>query len=305
MSAREASQPWPLYPVIPEERTFGDARDMSLPQRARKAPYRPRYPLINSATPGSIPGTQSSQSPTDHTARIFVTLSSSPNTQGPPSPFNRPPTTPPTRPLPPPPEQCSTLKIPPVSRSACRGVNGHLSFQRPKPRYLSPPVLTDRPHFPPISQAFQFPTTPASAVPVHMELPPRVGLGIDSPQHMAPSITIEPTLEDAEKASPPNIAQRLESRLWKYNHSDNVLLRWFLEILSWLISALSMAAIIGMLLALHNKERPNWPFGLTLNAYISVLSRIAAAGFLVPTSEALGQLKWYVKLCRYMSIEIY
>lgn len=295
MSASQSSQPWAPYPAIPRAETpRSDGRSARV-RSHRAGLNRPRFPVITQATPGSIPGTQSSQSPMGQSARIFVTLSSSPNTQQPPSPFNRPPTNPPNRPLPPPPAFGPQLELPAASRPAIRGENGHLSFQSTNTRYLSPPVPADKQHFPPISQAFQCPPTPATALPRHMQLPNRVGLGIDGPEQPTPSITIEPIVEDVEKASSPNLAQRVESRLWKYNHSDNVLLRWCLEIVSWLISAMSMAAIVGMLLALHDKERPNnWVFGLTVNTYVAILSRLATAGLLVPTSEALGQLKWFV-----------
>jgi hypothetical protein len=89
-----------------------------------------------------------------------------------------------------------------------------------------------------------------------------------------------------------NFAQRFEKRIWKYNESRNVVKRWLLEIISWILSALCMAGIVGILIFLKDEKLPNWPFGLTLNAYISVLSKIAGAALLLPTSEALGQLKW-------------
>jgi hypothetical protein len=53
-----------------------------------------------------------------------------------------------------------------------------------------------------------------------------------------------------------------------------------------------MGAIIGILIYLKDERLPKWPLGLTLNAYISLLSKIASAALLFPTSEALGQLKW-------------
>ncbi|KAF2661784.1 hypothetical protein K491DRAFT_586681, partial [Lophiostoma macrostomum CBS 122681] len=91
----------------------------------------------------------------------------------------------------------------------------------------------------------------------------------------------------------PNVAQRIEEKLLEYSHSGNVAKRWLLEITSWTISALCMASIIAVLGVLSHKPVPNnWPMGLTLGAYISTLSRIASAALLLPTSEALGQLKW-------------
>jgi hypothetical protein len=56
-----------------------------------------------------------------------------------------------------------------------------------------------------------------------------------------------------------------------------------------------MGAIIAVLVVLKDKPSSKWPFdsiGLTLNAFVSVLSRIAGAALLLPVAEALGQLKW-------------
>lgn len=47
-----------------------------------------------------------------------------------------------------------------------------------------------------------------------------------------------------------------------------------------------------VLIVLNDKELPTLPFGITLNAFISVLVRVASAALLIPVTEALGQLKW-------------
>lgn len=53
-----------------------------------------------------------------------------------------------------------------------------------------------------------------------------------------------------------------------------------------------MTGIVIVLFIYRGKRIPSWPLGLTLNAYISVLSKVATAALLVPVSEALGQFKW-------------
>jgi hypothetical protein len=68
--------------------------------------------------------------------------------------------------------------------------------------------------------------------------------------------------------------------------------RWLLEIISWLISALCMGAMLVVLYILKDDTVPKLPRGLTLNAFIAVLSKISGAALILPTSEALGQLKW-------------
>ncbi|KAF2675658.1 hypothetical protein K458DRAFT_324127, partial [Lentithecium fluviatile CBS 122367] len=96
-----------------------------------------------------------------------------------------------------------------------------------------------------------------------------------------------------KKKSTPNLAQGIEQKLWNYSASGNILKRWLLETVSWLLSALCMGAIVVVLYLLRDRPVPkNWLMGLTLNTYIAILSRIASAALLLPASEALGQLKW-------------
>jgi hypothetical protein len=120
---------------------------------------------------------------------------------------------------------------------------------------------------------------------------PKLGLGIDhAPENMSSSPIRSPTAKGQERTS--NMAQRFEERIWRYNSSRNAVKRWILEIISWTISAICMGAVIGVLLILKDQRVPKWPLGLTLNAFIAVFSRISSAALLLPTSEALGQLKW-------------
>jgi hypothetical protein len=124
--------------------------------------------------------------------------------------------------------------------------------------------------------------------------PSKFGLGIlEGPRTSAQYWIPSPVSEKPGRS--PNIAQRIEEKIFRYNGSQNVLKRWLLELISWTISAVCMAAIIAVLIYLQNKPLPKWPLsriGLTLNAYIAILSKIAGAGLILPVSESLGQLKW-------------
>lgn len=121
------------------------------------------------------------------------------------------------------------------------------------------------------------------------------GLGIMNGPPNPPSIQISaPVTEDPE--SQPNLAERIEKRLYQYSISGNIVKRWLLELISWLFSAVCMAAVIAVLIYLKDDPLAKWSLaektGLTLNAYISVLSKMAGAALILPVSEALGQLKW-------------
>ena len=120
------------------------------------------------------------------------------------------------------------------------------------------------------------------------------GLGIMDGPAKLPSIQV-PSPVDEKPERLPNIAERIEQRLWWYSLNGNVIERWLLEIISWTISAVCMGAIVGVLLYLSNEPLSKWQLsriGLTLNAFISVLSNVATAALLLPVAEALGQLKW-------------
>jgi hypothetical protein len=77
---------------------------------------------------------------------------------------------------------------------------------------------------------------------------------------------------------------------------------WLTEIVSWCFSAISMAAILGVLSYYDGKEIPQWQLGITLNAFISVFSGFAKAALILPTTECLGQLKWYAPIRTQLSI---
>lgn len=86
-----------------------------------------------------------------------------------------------------------------------------------------------------------------------------------------------------------DFTQRLEKKLAEYNASNNVFKRWFFEITSWLVAAASLGAIVGIYIWL--KERPMSEVGELLTC-TNVLGKVASAALIVPTTEALGQLKW-------------
>jgi hypothetical protein len=68
---------------------------------------------------------------------------------------------------------------------------------------------------------------------------------------------------------------------------------WLIELLSWVLAAVCVACIAGMLAFYDRKPLPStFPLGLTLNAYISVLSAIAKLALAVPLEEALGAQKY-------------
>jgi hypothetical protein len=100
------------------------------------------------------------------------------------------------------------------------------------------------------------------------------------------------TFQPQEEKRTAHIAYKAPSS-WNQCLSSLVINWWLWELFSWGLSALCMCAIALVLALYDNQKIPShWPFGINLNAYISVLSAIAKYTLAVPVDEALGQLRW-------------
>ncbi|KAK1144074.1 hypothetical protein N8T08_005736 [Aspergillus melleus] len=67
---------------------------------------------------------------------------------------------------------------------------------------------------------------------------------------------------------------------------------WALEVVSSVVAVAALVAIIVVLYAYDGKPMPDWPYGITLNALVSLLSTVMKAAMAFPITEALSQLKW-------------
>ncbi|CAN9090268.1 unnamed protein product [Alternaria alternata] len=99
-------------------------------------------------------------------------------------------------------------------------------------------------------------------------------------------------LQDPSENAKPSLdfTQRIERKLAVYNASDNVFKRWLFETASWLVSALCMGAVVGIYISINGEEMTKSERLLTIS---NILGKMASAALIVPTSEALGQLKWH------------
>lgn len=67
---------------------------------------------------------------------------------------------------------------------------------------------------------------------------------------------------------------------------------WAFEIGSWIFSTILLMGI-ALTLALHdNQPLPNWPWGITINALVSLLSTFATSGLVVVLTSIIGQTRW-------------
>ena len=85
-----------------------------------------------------------------------------------------------------------------------------------------------------------------------------------------------------EKQKPPRASRSPKSiSFWKW------------EVIAAIRSLLFLSALIGILVKYTNNPIFNW-HGVTLNAYVSILSTASKTTLLYHTAEAIGQWKWII-----------
>lgn len=67
---------------------------------------------------------------------------------------------------------------------------------------------------------------------------------------------------------------------------------WLLEWLSWSIALVAICAIVGVLVVCDGMGVPDWPYGITLSALVSLLATIMTICLVEPISSGIGQSKW-------------
>jgi len=67
---------------------------------------------------------------------------------------------------------------------------------------------------------------------------------------------------------------------------------WLLELGALVIAALCLGCIIIVLFVYRNSPLPSWPWGITLNTLLSVLSQVSNLGLMTALIGAFGQQKW-------------
>lgn len=113
-------------------------------------------------------------------------------------------------------------------------------------------------------------------------------------RHRSASHTEQPsdqTAREEKRKGSWNVIETVEQKYWRLSTSKNAILRWSLEIFSWTISAMCMGTIILVLVLTEGKAQPSWD----IEACVSMVSRVATSALLLPTAEAIGELKWSAK----------
>ena len=67
---------------------------------------------------------------------------------------------------------------------------------------------------------------------------------------------------------------------------------WFFEASAMIFSAVCLLTVAVMLCVYDGKAQPKMPYGITLNAIVSILATSSKSGLLCAVAGAIGQLKW-------------
>ena len=67
---------------------------------------------------------------------------------------------------------------------------------------------------------------------------------------------------------------------------------WLLEIVCWLCAVGFTGGIVGILSQYDQKQTWEWPYSITINSSIALLSTLAKSSLMIPIASCLSQLKW-------------
>jgi hypothetical protein len=72
---------------------------------------------------------------------------------------------------------------------------------------------------------------------------------------------------------------------------------WGWEIAACLCSLTGFCGMVGLIVAFDGKSQPAWPYGVTLNSAVSLLSTVTKSLLLIPAAACISKSIWinYVK----------
>ncbi|KAH7383071.1 hypothetical protein BKA64DRAFT_749152 [Cadophora sp. MPI-SDFR-AT-0126] len=101
---------------------------------------------------------------------------------------------------------------------------------------------------------------------------------------------VEPTTNNVELvAEKSNILPLPRTRSFYTRISQD---GWLWELVALFASIILLIGIVILLKVYNGRSLPRWPYGLTLNTLISILSNFATAAMMVSIAAGISQLKW-------------
>jgi hypothetical protein len=77
-----------------------------------------------------------------------------------------------------------------------------------------------------------------------------------------------------------------------YKRWMHYLREWGWEMAACLCSLIGFCGMVGLLIAFDGKSQPAWPYGITLNSAVALLSTVTKGFLLVPAAACISQSIW-------------
>ena len=67
---------------------------------------------------------------------------------------------------------------------------------------------------------------------------------------------------------------------------------WVLEVLAWILAAITLIILIIVLTVFNGKPLSNWHSGVSVNTLVNVLTTIASIALIFPVASGIAQIRW-------------
>ena len=130
------------------------------------------------------------------------------------------------------------------------------------------------------------------------------GLAFDNAHDLTTGRSVSPTICSIDISPAMSLDQEIAGRLpgWYVKWFSEW---WGFEILSMILSTMCIIAITILLKNIDGIPLHSWRLGVSVEAVLSMLAALSKSCLLMPTAEALGQIKWlWAKRSEHKAIEI-
>lgn len=67
---------------------------------------------------------------------------------------------------------------------------------------------------------------------------------------------------------------------------------WALEVLAWMLAAITLIILITVLTVFNGKPLSHWHSGVSVNTLVNVLTTIASIALIFPVASGIAQIRW-------------
>lgn len=112
-------------------------------------------------------------------------------------------------------------------------------------------------------------------------------INIDPSQDIELRPLASPTNVESTRLSKDEVSASASKRQWMQHSRD-----WGWELTACLLSLAGFFGIVGLLKGFDGKAQPDWPYGITLNSALAMLSTATKGLLIVPAAACISQSFW-------------